>query len=633
PSALTATSHAIRADFAGYGDYLTSSSNPAGNKTLTINPLPSTAGTISGTASVCKGTTGVTYSVSSITNATGYVWSLPSGATIATGNNTNSITVDFSSTASSGNITVYGTNGCGNGTVSSDYGVTLTGNQWIGGGSGNWESAANWCGGLPISSSDVEIPAGTTVHVTSLPNANAVCHNLTIDAGGYVVIDAGKALTVTGITTTNDGLTIKSPSNTGASGSLITLGTVSGNSIVERYIPAYTGPNDGWHLVVSPVNNAPIGNFSPGANDDFYRYIESTNIWNNWKVNNFDFTNGQGYLCAYQVSVVKSFTGTPNNADIPSSNLSLTGTRGWHMLGNPFPCALTWNDGNWGLSNVVATAKTMNTGGTYSDLVANDIIPSMQGFFVQVTDASNSVTIPKASRVHDAAIWNKQTFVDRLLLTASSNDNPTYVESVVRFDPMSTPSFDNTFDAHFLPGISNAPQLFSMIDGNELLSTNTLPTSSGNTLVTLGFTKGVAGNYSLAFDGISTFPANCTIILEDLKTSVTQDLKLNPAYPFVSADGDNQVRFKLHFNGLLGIGILPSSESKIYAHQGTLYIDNHDNQFSNGQIEVYNISGIKITTAKLNGDLLQKFILNAIPGCYIVKLTTNKVVYSKKLIF
>ncbi|HNY07776.1 MAG TPA: T9SS type A sorting domain-containing protein [Bacteroidales bacterium] len=95
------------------------------NFAVTVNPLPGVAGTITGTASVCQGQTGVAYSVPAIANATGYVWTLPSGATIASGNNTNAITVNYSTTASSGNISVYGTNGCGNSIASPDFAVTV----------------------------------------------------------------------------------------------------------------------------------------------------------------------------------------------------------------------------------------------------------------------------------------------------------------------------------------------------------------------------------------------------------------------------------------------------------------------------------------------------------------------------
>jgi trimeric autotransporter adhesin len=86
----------------------------------TLCPIPEAAGTITGPISVCQATTGNVYTVPPITYAyAGYVWTVPSGGTITAGAGTNSITVSYSSSASSGNVTVYGTSVCGNGTPSS----------------------------------------------------------------------------------------------------------------------------------------------------------------------------------------------------------------------------------------------------------------------------------------------------------------------------------------------------------------------------------------------------------------------------------------------------------------------------------------------------------------------------------
>ena len=75
------------------------------------NKAPANAGTISGLTSVCQGQNTVTYTVPSIAYATSYVWSIPSGAT---GNSTtNTITVNYSNTAVSSYIIVWGTNTCG----------------------------------------------------------------------------------------------------------------------------------------------------------------------------------------------------------------------------------------------------------------------------------------------------------------------------------------------------------------------------------------------------------------------------------------------------------------------------------------------------------------------------------------
>jgi hypothetical protein len=102
--------------------------SPATPTTLpvTVNPMPGAAGSITGTAAVCGGAVNVAYSIAPVANAVNYVWTLPAGATIASGFNTNSITVNFATNASSGNITAQGNNLCGNGVPSPPFAVTVT---------------------------------------------------------------------------------------------------------------------------------------------------------------------------------------------------------------------------------------------------------------------------------------------------------------------------------------------------------------------------------------------------------------------------------------------------------------------------------------------------------------------------
>lgn len=77
--------------------------------------IPAQPGTITGDATVCSGASGKTYSISSVTGATGYTWSVPSGASITAGSGTTSITVTFGS--SSGNISVTANNASGSSTA------------------------------------------------------------------------------------------------------------------------------------------------------------------------------------------------------------------------------------------------------------------------------------------------------------------------------------------------------------------------------------------------------------------------------------------------------------------------------------------------------------------------------------
>lgn len=95
----------------------------AGNGIVTITyslGIPFPAGAITGLASVCAGSTS-TYSISSVSGATSYAWTVPAGATINSGQGTTSISVTFAS--NSGNITVTPSNSCGS---SASASLTIT---------------------------------------------------------------------------------------------------------------------------------------------------------------------------------------------------------------------------------------------------------------------------------------------------------------------------------------------------------------------------------------------------------------------------------------------------------------------------------------------------------------------------
>jgi hypothetical protein len=88
-------------------------------RTLSISRnVPATPASISGPVSnLCGGGTR-TYSIAAVSGATSYNWTVPAGASIVTNNGT-SINVNFSSSFTSGNITVAAVNGCGAGTARS----------------------------------------------------------------------------------------------------------------------------------------------------------------------------------------------------------------------------------------------------------------------------------------------------------------------------------------------------------------------------------------------------------------------------------------------------------------------------------------------------------------------------------
>ncbi len=91
-------------------------------KTLSLTRLPSTPVSVTGSATVCSGSQGISYTTASIAGLT-YTWTVPTGATIESGQGTNTIIVNWGSTQ--GNVSVKANNACGSSSTRT-FAVTLT---------------------------------------------------------------------------------------------------------------------------------------------------------------------------------------------------------------------------------------------------------------------------------------------------------------------------------------------------------------------------------------------------------------------------------------------------------------------------------------------------------------------------
>lgn len=152
-SSLSAGTHSIDVT----GTNLTNCSATSSAITVTVNPLPEAAGAISGPASVCRESNG-TFSVPAIAYATGYEWSATNGATISGTGATR--TINFP-TAGTSTISVYGTNSCGDGAVSS-FNVAI-----------NTSSTPGIAGAITGSSDVCQGGTGYTFSVGAVDNATS----------------------------------------------------------------------------------------------------------------------------------------------------------------------------------------------------------------------------------------------------------------------------------------------------------------------------------------------------------------------------------------------------------------------------------------------------------------------------
>ncbi|MFN0189473.1 MAG: T9SS type A sorting domain-containing protein [Bacteroidia bacterium] len=103
------------------GNIVVTGTNSCGNSTSaskTINGKPAIPTTITGPTSACYNGQNINYSCSNSTGATSYTWTIPAGASLVSGQGTNSIVLNFASTV--GNVLklkVTANNACGTSSI------------------------------------------------------------------------------------------------------------------------------------------------------------------------------------------------------------------------------------------------------------------------------------------------------------------------------------------------------------------------------------------------------------------------------------------------------------------------------------------------------------------------------------
>ncbi len=487
---------------------------------------------------------------------------------------------------------------------------------WDDGGADSfWNTADNWDGNtVPTASDNVVIPTNGQVNIAS-GKATANCNDLTIQ------------------------------SDATGTGSLINEGTLSigGEVIAERYIDGYSTSDDQeWHLLSSPIDNMEIAGSDfvrLEGTDDFYSWSEDQYMWINYDGDSMtNFTNGQGYLIAYDETDTREFEGSQlNNNDITGISLSHTSDKGdgWNLLGNPFPSAIIWNDGtNWDApSDMQEIAKVYNEStGSYEDVDPNEVIPTNQGFFVQVNTDVSGFSIPAAARTHSTTNFYKSGNEGKLELRVYSENNS--LSDIVAFDlnKQSDETYDR-FDSEKFFGYSNAPQVYSIDEVIGNLSTHSVHPSSieESRIFALGVQAVIEGNYAVTINE-NAFENDHEIKLEDLATGEMIDIENIEAYEFTASPDDAEHRFNLHLTKASAIGLDENEELAgvhIYANKRNIYF-NADENLTNATLTVYNTIGQVVLTT--NVETGSEIIRMDNRGAYIVKVQSNEGSMTEKVI-
>ncbi len=520
-----------------------------------------------------------------------------------------------------------------------NLGYTALSTTWTGGVSADWSNYNNWTDCVPGPTTSVLIP---DVDINPVVDVNAFANNLTIEPGGALTVPAEFTLTIAG------NLLIKSDET--GTGSFIhnVTGTTAA---IQRNLKGWGSYSTelknghGWHLLSSPVAAQPIAPFQDLTdNDDFYKWNEVGNVWNNRRLANntvnpdfdTDFIVGKGYLVAYEDNKDFTFSGEINVEDIEVNDLTNSHVSGplnyygHNLLGNPFTSAVTWGTPAWNRSNVAAHIQMWNeVSGSYLTFGLGDAVPAMQGFFVYVPEIVKgeigSLTIPASARIHSDQAFYKSENVDQILLVARDLDHQMLQESKLRFDENATSGFDLEFDSYYMAGY--APRFYSL-SNNEAYALNTLPEFNEEWVIPFNFEKNQGTNFSIKLEESIE---DETIYLTDNKTGLTVNLSENPEYFFTSVEGDAISRFELKFNAVGVDEPVKKDLIQVYVNDDILYLSSVElTGITN--VSVIDMLGREVMNTVVLLDGRVSVDVSGLNGAYIVRVVNEREVASTKVI-
>jgi len=240
-----------------------------GNILTTANggcQFPGQPNTIAGTTTVCQGQNAVTYTVPAITNVTSYIWTIPSGATGTS--TTNSITINYGTSAVSGNIMVKGHNTCGDG-VASTLQITVNSLPLA---ADTISGTAAICQGQNAVTYTVPSIANATSYVWTLPSGatgNSSTNSMTVD---YGISALSGNITVNGRNSCGDGVVAFKAITINPIPATPVI-TNSGNNILHSDVT--TGNQ--WYNQNGIINGATSQNYPATENGSYYVIATSFN--------------------------------------------------------------------------------------------------------------------------------------------------------------------------------------------------------------------------------------------------------------------------------------------------------------------------------------------------------------------
>jgi hypothetical protein len=500
---------------------------------------------------------------------------------------------------------------------------------------------------------------------------NDLVKDLTINNSSGVTL--GGTVKLTGILKTTKGqfttggyLTLISSATQTALIDPTGTGSVSGTLTMQRYLPS----GFGYKYLSSPFQSATVNEL---ANDldlnaafpVLYKYDENqvSSGFVSYMTPSAALTPLQGYAANFGSSAAAKtidITGSVNNGSVGPTTLynhNRTFTKGFNLVGNPYPSPIDWSSATgWTRTNVDNAIYYFNAGstdqytGTYSsyingvssDGVAGNIIPSMQGFFVHVTNGTYPVTaslaVNNAVRVTNLSpVFHKTTDNETrpiFRIVARLNDKHASGDAAAFYlDEQATASFEKEYDALKLMNTdAQLPNLYAYTpDGNMLSVDGVADPGDSSLVIPLGLSLDKEG--WVLFDGgdMERVPGGLHIYFTDKQSGATQDLTLDPEYKVFLPEGKHENRFYLGLSrkDVADVFGAAGQELQAYSAGGKLFVLVTTYR---EELSIVNMLGQTVYKEQLSGNGYHEVNLPVSGGVYIVSLQSAGQRRLKKMI-
>ncbi len=537
---------------------------------------------------------------------------------------------------------------------------------------GNIVIKGNWINDGIFSDTSATITfSGTTQTIGGTVPASF--NNLSISSGSITsIISAGQTLDrillCNGTLHADGNLTLKSTDKHTALIDGAGTGQVLGSVTMQRYLSS----GFGYKYFSSPFQASTVSEFGDDMDlaasfPTFYEYDESRTSAG-W----VSYTNAAGVLNplhGYAVNFGSSVAaktvdvkGVVNNGPLSRTlnNNNNPYTLGFNLAGNPYPSPVDWDAATgWTKTNIdnalyyfkASGDEYSGTYGTYvngisSDGKATNIIPSMQGFFVHVSNGAFPVTgtlamdnrVRITDNTHSFLKSDGESRIPLLRLIAGfSGDTASYDPLAIYFDEKATAEFESRLDAHKLMNTNPlTPNLYSIIPAGDNLSINALPSLRENLLIVpIGIKIAKNGTIQFRIAEASNLPTGTQIYLHDEVTGKDQDLNLQKEYNIYLAAGEYNNRFSIRF--VKGTTDIPENKPgrellNMYNSKGSLIADIKEISGNKGTLIINNISGKIVLRKEIYEAGYHEFNPQLINGIYIVTFVTGNIRDTKKIL-